>query len=643
MSTNILSLNNVSKAYGADPLLDDVSVGVNAGEKVGIIGANGAGKSTLLKIIAGHETPDAGTLALRKATRIAYSEQVPNFSADATIGDVLELGISELKQTIAQYETAAAAMRDDAPALLDRIEQLGGWNYQHRIAQIAMEVGLDNLAARVQDLSGGERKRVALAQVMLSEPDLLLLDEPTNHLDAQTVEWLEQWLTSSRTTVILITHDRYFLDDVVDRMLELRDGSLRSYAGNYTDYLAARAVEEAQRERIHQSRLQTLMTELEWARRAPKARTTKSRARLDRIEMAQQEVANLARTPFVANFSFGKAPRLGSTILELDQVCVGYADQPPLINDLTLKMRAGERIGVLGPNGCGKTTLLRLITGELKPQRGKVKLGYNTQVAYFDQQRTDIDDALTLRQTLTPLGGDTVCPGGGTPVHVASWLDRFGFASPTHDRPVHTLSGGERNRLSIALFLLKSANVLIFDEPTNDLDIATLNILEEAIAGFDGCVMIVTHDRYLLDKLSTAVIAFERDYLGPGAVTCMEGNYTHYHDMRLKKLKAASIAQQKQREANERQVISAKQKKKQTAQQQTRQKKGLTYAERIELANIEPLIEQADAEVEALQAQLSDPSIWKDVAKAQALQAAIRAATEHAETLYARWEYLLER
>lgn len=637
MSTNILSVTDVSKAYGAGPLMDGVSLGVNSGERVGIIGANGAGKSTLLKIIAGREEPDSGTIAVRRATRIAYSDQIPSLSEEATVAEVLEAGVRELEDTIAKYEAAAAAMHEDAPALLDKIEHLGGWNYQHRIAQTAMELGLHNLAARVEELSGGERKRVALAQLILQEPDLLLLDEPTNHLDAETVEWLERWLKSSSMTVILVTHDRYFLDDVVHRLVELRDGSLKSYAGNYTDYLATRALEEAHRERIHHRRLQALMSELEWARRSPKARTSKSRSRLDRIGAAQEEVNSLAGKPFIANFGFGRAPRLGATILEIDQVHMGYPDQPPLISDLTLKMRAGERIGVLGTNGSGKSTLLKLITGELRPTQGSVKLGYNTKFAYFDQQRTAIDSERTLRQTLTPEGGDVVYPGGGDPTHVASWLARFGFASPTHDRPVHTLSGGERNRLSIALFLLQRANLLLFDEPTNDLDIATLHILEDAIASFRGCVVIVTHDRYLLDKVATSIIAFEREHLGDGVVTRMEGNYTHYHDIRLRELKQATAA------AERRRVATQRQQKEQVAGSPEGQKKGLTFTERIDLEGIEPKLEQADAAVEALQAQLADPQIWKDRARAQALQAEIKTATDHAAKLYARWEYLLDR
>lgn len=641
MSSNILGLNGVTKSHDGRRLISDVSLGLDVGEKVGLIGANGAGKSTLLRIIAGQTSPDAGRVSLRKGTRVAFLEQVPNLAGYTTVRQALDDSLAELRQCIAAYERAAAKMDPDGPELLDRIERLGGWDYQHRVENAAAQAKIAELEAPIEHLSGGERKRVALARLILQQPDLLLIDEPTNHLDATTVAWLEEWLKGSRATVILVTHDRYFLDDVVDRLLELRDGSLRAYAGNYTDYLGARAVEEAHQARTRHRQLRILMGELEWARRSPKARTTKSRARLDRIDQAQQEVLQLAGAKFAVDFAFGRAPRLGRAIVELDSLNMAFGDGPPLLSGLTLTMRRGERIGILGPNSAGKSTLLKLIVGELEPTGGKVKIGVNTRIAYFDQQRAALDNQATVRETLTAGGADVVTPGHGPTIHVAAWLDRFGFDPLTHDRPVATLSGGERNRLAIARFLLEDANLLIMDEPTNDLDIPTLNLLEQSLAEFDGCVLVVSHDRYFLDKVVTGILAFESDYLGPAAVNLVQGGYTHYRDLRLRQLEDERQQKDREQAAVDRQ---AKAKARAKVKAKPGANKGLTYGERLELEGLEPAVEEADGAVAALEEQLADPLIWRDGAeKGREIQEKLGAAQERAATLLCRWEELMTK
>ncbi len=639
VSRNILSLSHVSKSHDGRPLIDDATCGIDLGDKVAIIGANGVGKSTLLRIIAGQESPDGGQVALRKGTRIAFVEQVPTLDLQLTVREALAERLAELRRCIAAYEDAATAMRDDAGELLARIEQLGGWDYHHRIDNVAAQLGLQDLDAPIDRLSGGERRRVALAQQVIEEPDLLLLDEPTNHLDAETVAWLEGWLQRSRAAVVLVTHDRYFLDNVVHQLFELRDGSLRAYAGNYTDYLVTRAVEEAHRGRTRHRQLRTLMAELDWARRSPKARTTKSKARLERIDRAKEEVAKLAGEEFVADFRFGKPPRLGGTILEFEDVHMAFGDGPALLAGLSFKLRRGERIGVIGPNGCGKTTLLRLLTGELTPTAGSIKVGLNTRVAYLDQHRTTLDPTCTVRETVAPDGADLVVPGGGSSVRVQAWLSRFGFEHSTHDRPVGTLSGGERNRLAIARFLLEDANLLVFDEPTNDLDIPTLTNLEEAVAQFEGCVLLVTHDRYLLDKVATGIMAFERDTLGPGAVTFVQGSYSHYADLRLRDL-------ERDRQEAARQRTDAKHRARTDSNKAAPppKKKGLTYAERLELEGMEPALEDAEARVADLQEELADPQHWAHGGqRGSDIQAQLNAAEEHTTKLYTRWEVLLAR
>ncbi|MCA9514022.1 MAG: ABC-F family ATP-binding cassette domain-containing protein, partial [Myxococcales bacterium] len=470
MAENVLSLTGVHKVYGQRVILDDVTLGLDAGDKVGLIGDNGAGKSTLLKMITGAEGKDGGVIAIRGGVKVAFLEQLPVLDPEKTARAVLAEPFAELAATIERYQHAAAAMAPDADALLDRIEHLGGWDWAHKAERAASEVGLTDLEQPVATMSGGQQKRVALARLMLEEPDLLLLDEPTNHLDAETIAWLEGYLAQSPATVLVVTHDRYFLERVVTKMAELRDGDIKVYAGRYQDYLAARATEEELQKRTTQRRSQILKAELDWARRSPSARTTKSRSRLDRAYALEDEVRELKAKGPTVDFQFAdETPRLGKTILELDGVGKRY-DGQPIVSDLSLLMRKGDRLGILGPNGSGKTTLLRMVTGEEEPDTGRVVRGGATRIAYFDQHRTLLDPSETVRRTVTPDGGDDVFFGGQS-LHVASWLERFGFRTQHHAMRVASLSGGERNRLALARFLLEEANVLLLDEPTNDLDI----------------------------------------------------------------------------------------------------------------------------------------------------------------------------
>ena len=637
MADNILSLTGVCKAYGAAPVLDGVTLGIDDGQKVGMIGANGAGKSTLLRIIAGLEVADEGEVATRREATVAYLQQVPQLTPGVTIRDILREPFAPLIECIAAYERAAMAEAPDAGDLLERIELLGGWDYDHRVERAATQVGLPDCDLEVDILSGGERKRVALARVVLQAPDLILLDEPTNHLDADTVEWLEHWLAATPAAVLLITHDRYFLDHVINRIIELRGGQLRFYPGNYTDYIGARAIEEAQRERSRHRQLRLLMTELEWARRSPPARTTKSRARLDQIGDIQDEVRRLSNAPLEVEFDFGAAPRLGKTILEARGLCHRYGDGPALLHDVEFALHNGERLGVIGPNGAGKSTLLKIVLGELAPDSGELTVGKNTTFAYFDQERSRLDDETPVRDIVCP-DGDFVFPGGRK-THVAGWLDRFGFSKRALLQRVGTLSGGERNRLALAVFLLEDANVLVLDEPTNDLDIDSLNVLEEALLRFEGCVIVVTHDRYFLDKIATGLLAFEQAYLRAGTVTYLPGEYTHYRDHRLAQLKADR--QERQRAQSE----ADKQARRAAAQAPAKPRR-LTHQEAKELETMEARIETAEARASALETALADPALWIDGgAGGQEAQQAHLSAQAEVEALYARWEVLgaLER
>ena len=627
MGDNVLSIMQVHKSFGDRVILDGTTLGIDLGERVGLIGDNGTGKSTLIKLLAGLDTPDTGTIALRTGLRIGWLPQVPTFGPTETARSVLNSAFEPVRRAIAAWERAASAADPRTEALLHDVERLGGWDPEHRLTRAASELRLEALLdAPITQLSGGEQKRVALGRLWLERPDLLLLDEPTNHLDLETVEWVEQWLGERGAggeafTAIVVTHDRWFLEAVVTRMIELRGGQLRSYPGAYSDYLVARAAEEDLADRTRDRRRRLYELELDWARKSPAARTTKQQARLDRVSSLEAELGAAPVGPKrMEELSVQDGPRLGNTILEFRDVQKGYGERT-LLAGLTLRLRRGERFGILGPNGAGKSTLLKLATGEVLPDAGAVVLGKNTVAGYFDQHRSELDPLRSVRDTVQPDGSDTVYPGGER-VHIASWLARFGFGGDVHRQPVSALSGGERNRLALARFLLSPANVLLLDEPTNDLDVFTLALLEEALIGFSGCVLAVSHDRAFLDKVATGIVAFE-----PDRVVVVQGNYTTYRRLRATPERRPEAPAQKLAPV----VESAPRKKK------------LTWAEEKELAGMEAAVEAADAEVAQLESALADPGVWRQRDDALAKQRALEEAKARSAALWVRWDELLAR
>jgi ATP-binding cassette subfamily F protein uup len=527
MSQNLLNLSHLKKSFGQNVLCDDASLSLDAGERIGLIGDNGTGKSTLLKMIAGEEPLDGGQVIRRGGLKVVTLPQITKF-AEPTVEAVLAGPFAAVRQAIADYETAAVQQLDVDDALA-RIEANGGWDWQRHVDKIISQVGLASLNTQVDTLSGGQKKRLAIAQLMLQEPDVVLLDEPTNHLDTETVEWLEGWLCQSGLAAIVVTHDRYFLEAVVHRMAELRLGVLRTYLGGYSDYIAARATEEALETRTNARRAQILKTEVEWARRSPKARTTKSQARLDRVDASKAQLAAVRRPQAVAELSLAAGPRLGKTILELHDVVAGFAPDKPLFAPLNLRVQGGQRWGIVGPNGVGKTTLLKLINQTLEPLSGSIVRGKNSVVATFDQHRTQLIDSMGIQEFLVPEGGDTVFLPGG-PVHVSSYLQRFAFPPQSHTMRISQLSGGQKNRLALAQFLLIPANILLLDEPTNDLDLLTLSVLEDALQTFKGCILVVSHDRYFLDKVCTGIVGFgPAPTPGMSTLQVVQGSWSNYH------------------------------------------------------------------------------------------------------------------
>ena len=509
----VLSLSNAHLAFGHVPLLDGANFSLETGDRVGLIGRNGTGKSSMLKVLAGLEKLDDGLLQLEKGLTSVYVPQEPELRPEATIFDVVSEGVAEAKALRARYE--AHDENDDLGWVQERIEQIGAWNWEQRVDETLHRLGLDG-ERRVGELSGGLKKRVALARALVAQPDVLLLDEPTNHLDLDAIRWLEELLNGFKGSLLLITHDRAFLDNVANRIVELDRGQLRGYPGNFAAFQAAKAY-ELENEALANARFDKLLAQEEvWIRKGVEARRTRSVARVQRLhEMraerhARRDVQGKVRLDVATGESSGKI------VAELENVSKRFGDRV-IVDGFTGTILRGDKVGLIGPNGAGKTTLLKMILGELPPDSGTVRLGTKMTVAYFDQMR----DALNLNATLA----DTISPGsewieiGNQRKHVKSYLGDFLFSPARADSPVSSLSGGERNRLLLARLFARPANVLVLDEPTNDLDIETLELLEELLAEYDGTVFLVSHDRRFLDNVVTSTIVSEgagkwREYEG---------------------------------------------------------------------------------------------------------------------------------
>ena len=636
---NVLNVQSLHKSYGPRVIFDGVSFAVDEGEKVGFIGVNGSGKSTLFRIVAGVEGSEGGTLAFQRGIRVGYLAQEPEFAPGDTILTATASGRPELMEAIRDYHDVSSALargEGDTERLLARqeaaagkIQALGGWDYEHRMESLLTRLGVDRWERPVEGLSGGERKRVALARVLLQAPELLLLDEPTNHLDADTVLWLEEHLGEYPGAVMLITHDRYFLDRVVTRMIEVSVGELTPYPGGYTEYLEARAERMARLAVEEDKRKKLIEQELEWVRRSPPARTGKQKARIGRAEQLQAEQREKRLpTRTSVEISTNEAPRLGRTVLNLHDVSKSYGDRT-LIRGFSTILQAGERVGIIGPNGAGKTTLLRIILGLEAPDAGEVEVGKNTKIAYFDQRREDLDPEKSIYEAAA--GQDWVSVGGER-THLRSYLETFLFPPAQQRQKVSSLSGGERNRLLLAKLFLNDANLLILDEPTNDLDLVTLQVLEQVLVGWQGCVLLVTHDRFFLDKVATGLIVFE----GGGVLRRHAGGYDLYR--RLKEQREAEAAAQAAERGAKEKKTGASTPGKPSADGARK----LSYKERKELDGMEAAILEAEERKEALEKRLADPALYAAPDEAAKVTAEYREASERVDALYARWGELEE-
>lgn len=603
----LITLMNAQLAFGHVALLDHASFALEASERVGLIGRNGAGKSSLLKILGGMAHPDDGTLNIQQGLRVIYVAQEPDLNPDDTIFQAAARGLAQAIALREQYLAGEAGV--DLDALQSQIEAYDAWNWEQRVEETLQRLHLDPKAV-VGTLSGGTRKRVALAQALVARPDVLLLDEPTNHLDLDSIEWLEGLLLDFKGGIVTITHDRTFLDRIATRIVELDRGQLRSYPGNFAQYVVQKDEQLAQ-EAIINARADKLLAQEEvWIRKGVEARRTRSQSRISRLEAlranraARREVLGGVKMDIASG---SQNSYQGKIVAELAHVSKRFGNKT-IVRDFSATILRGDKVGLIGPNGAGKTTLLKLILGELEPDSGTVRRGANLQVAYFDQMRHSIDMDATLEDFISP--GSEWIEIGTQRKHVKSYLSDFLFPPARAHSPVRSLSGGERNRLLLARLFARPANVLVLDEPTNDLDIDTLELLEELLQNYDGTVFVVSHDRTFLDNVVTSTIAFE----GEGLWREYEGGVEDWLTQSQRSRTLAGSANSADKNISKIELKRPPEKREQL------QKKKLSYKEQRELEQLPALIDALEAEQAAIREELADGSLYtRDGARAAAL------------------------
>jgi ABC transport system ATP-binding/permease protein len=539
---NYLQVDNLSKAYGEKILFRNISFSIDKGQKVALIARNGTGKSSLMHILAGLEAPDSGKITTRRDLRIDYLQQNPQLDESKTILDTIFATGTGLIKVIHDYEYALEQvkhnMNPESEKLLNQsmaeMDASGAWDYETRAREILGQFAINDLSQKVGTLSGGQRKKIALARALLGNPDLLLLDEPTNHLDFEMIEWLEDYLSRESLSLLLITHDRYFLDNVCDSILEMDQNSIITYKGNYTYYLEKKAERQFTEDQSVEKAKNLYRTELEWIRRMPKARGTKSKARINSFDELESK-AKFKREDKSIQFGVN-VNRLGGKIVEINNLSKNFGDFKA-VDDFTYIFQRGEKIGIVGLNGTGKSTFLNLISGKLSPDKGKISIGQTVVMSYYTQDGLQLKEDKRVIDIVKDVAEEIQLTKGS--MSASQFLQHFDFSYPVQQAYFSALSGGERRRLYLLLQLIKNPNFLILDEPTNDLDIYTLQVLEEFLNDFAGCVLIVSHDRFLLDKLCDHVFVFE----GEGKIKDFFGNYTDYYQWRMKEQKIAQRAE----------------------------------------------------------------------------------------------------
>lgn len=517
---NLLSIENISKSYSDKILFKDINLGISEGDKIGLIGVNGTGKSTLLKIIAGFETSDTGKIIKGNSIRIEYLPQNPNFEAAASVLEQVFRGDSPSMKLLGQYEEALTSPNTSSErlmALSHDMDSLNLWELESDAKSILTKLGISDFNAKIGTLSGGQKKRVALVSALINKSDLLILDEPTNHLDNESIDWLEQYLNKRKGALLMITHDRYFLDRVTNGILELDNGSLYSYTGNYSTFLEKKLEREDHLKSSEEKRQNLFRKELAWIKRGAKARSTKQKARIDRFDKLKESANNISKENVEISVS---SSRLGKKVLELEHISKSFGLKK-LIDDFSYIVTRNDRIGIVGPNGSGKSTLMNIISNRLSPDSGTVETGETVKIGVFSQEVYDMNESLRVIEYIKE-GAEILTTANGDKISASQMLEKFLFSKDMQWTPISKLSGGEKRRLFLLRILMEAPNVLLLDEPTNDLDIETLTILEDYIENFNGSVITVSHDRYFLDKTCEKIFFFE----GNGKISKHTGNYS---------------------------------------------------------------------------------------------------------------------
>jgi ATP-binding cassette subfamily F protein uup len=621
-SETLLAARDLELHHNDRVLLDRASLGLAAGDRIGLVGRNGAGKSTLLRILCGELQPDAGEVVRRREVVVGYLPQTFELDPAKTVYESVRSGADHVLKLIHEYETLPGHTRRHEE-LEEHIERLGGWTLDARIRSALNQLGCPPDERLIEGLSGGEHRRVALARALVSQPDVLMLDEPTNHLDIESVTWITEFLADYPGALLVVTHDRHFLDEVANSIVELRNGAFERYQGNYTDYLAGRAEKLATEELQEHKRQMFLRKELEWVRRRPKAQTSKSKARLDQFFAVDEASPHAVESDM--ELVVPPPPQLGNRVVDLSDVGMNFGGRR-LFSGISLSFAGGSRIGITGRNGLGKTTLLKLILGQLTPTEGEVRVGQLTQFNYVDQGRLRLAEERTVIDEMSE-GSDWV-NWGDTRLSVRAYLKRFLFTDDRLVTQIRHLSGGERSRLLLAKVLRRGGNFLILDEPTNDLDLQTMRVLEEALVEFPGCVLVVSHDRYFLNRVCTGILAFE----GDGRVAFSEGNFDYYLEKK-RRLTARQDELSKARPAPAKASAPA-------AAPPPKARK-LSFKEQQELAGMEAAIQVAEADVARLEAMFAAPDFHRvHAARTPALLAEMEAAKAKVTRMFARWEEL---
>ncbi|MEH7305033.1 ABC-F family ATP-binding cassette domain-containing protein [Neobacillus drentensis] len=622
----MLTVENVSKTYGEKQLFNSISFTIGEKERVGLIGINGTGKSSLLKIIAGLDTPDEGKIITSKDYSIAFLNQQPELDGDKTVLEQVFHGDAPILKLMRSYEKTLldlsmspddTKVQDELFRMQKQMDALNAWDASTNAKSILMKLGIEDFTKRIGEMSGGQKKRVALAQVLIAEPDLLILDEPTNHLDFDSVKWLEDYLSRYSGSILLVTHDRYFLDRVANRMFELDGGQIYSYKGNYAAFLEAKAIREENEAATFEKRKNLFRRELEWIRRGAKARTTKQKARIQRFEELDDKVSTGKATSEKLDITLNGS-RLGKQVFELKDASKRFGAKS-ILNHFDLLVKPGDRIGIIGKNGTGKSTLLNILAKQIPLDEGEFIMGQTVKIAYYTQESEDMDENKRMIEYIKETA-EVVNTSDGKTISAAQMLERFLFPPFTHGTPIRKLSGGEKRRLYLLKILMTAPNVLLLDEPTNDLDTQTLTVLEDYLEDFPGVVITVSHDRYFLDKVAEELLVLQ----GEGAIDSFYGNYTEYLE------KESALEAQR--------TVTVTSKPTKTIEKE--KKKRMTYAEKKEWESIDEDIEKTETRLEEIASEMAKTG--SDFTKAQDLMKQETELNEKLEYLIERWSYLAE-